>query len=276
MLEDCLAALEQESLVTRIVVVNNGSTDGTAALLSRLEGKFSKIFVMNLDENTGGAGGFHFGIKQAMQLDENWIWCMDDDVEATRGCLENLLKYSTISKCIHPLVRYEDGTEHEWEHIFDPVTTKQIGLKNQSFKSGKDWCSMNVACFEGMLIHRDVVKEIGLPDREFFIYGDDGHYGFLASFVTNVIYVKSGVLLKKIKPPERGSAFRLYYDIRNRFFLKRKLAKYTCKRRFDRYQFCFFIMGHSLEMLRTNFSIQGLIAIARAWRHGVKGISGKL
>lgn len=41
---------------TNIVIVNNGSTDGTQAWLSSIVD--TRVIVLTLTENTGGAGGF--------------------------------------------------------------------------------------------------------------------------------------------------------------------------------------------------------------------------
>ena len=161
-------------------------------------------------ENIGGAGGFRLGMEKAYQAGADWLWLMDDDIAPWTDCLEQQLSFRSMSECIHPLIVYQDGTEHEWEHIFEPSTTYQVGLKNQSFRNGKDWCSMTVACFEGMLISRRVVSSIGFPDGDFFIYSDDGHYGYLANLHTNVIYIKSGVFEKKIKPTHEQTPFRIY------------------------------------------------------------------
>lgn len=58
-------------------------------------------------------------------------------------------------------------------------------------------CFVNVGCFEGMLISREIVNKIGFPNKNYFIVGDDLEYGFLASHYTNVSYVKSAKIIRK-------------------------------------------------------------------------------
>ena len=84
---------------------------------------------------------------------------------------------------------------------------------------------MNSGCFEGMFIHRDIVREIGLPDPRFFIYWDDSVYGWLASRKTTSVIVNEFVLrrTREIKQWDMGirhlnassNAYR-YYIMRNR------------------------------------------------------------
>lgn len=70
-----LSCLRANRPVQSIVVVNNGSTDGTTEWL-----KEQKDLIVIHQENVGGSGGFYRGIQHACQLKADWIWCMDDDV----------------------------------------------------------------------------------------------------------------------------------------------------------------------------------------------------
>src|SRR3954451_13412568 len=154
MLLDCVdKVLAQTAAFAELLIVDNASTDGTEAALEPMLSRPGLRYI-RLAENTGGAGGFHAGMQAALAAGADWIWCMDDDVAPAPDCLERLLSFRAISECVHPLVRYEDGTDFEWEHIFDPATTLQVGLHNASFRNGKAWCPMHAACFEGMLVSR--------------------------------------------------------------------------------------------------------------------------
>ena len=70
-----IRCLQQNKPISSIVIVNNGSTDGTTEWLAAQEG----LTVIN-QTNVGGAGGFYTGIQYAYQAGADWIWCMDDDV----------------------------------------------------------------------------------------------------------------------------------------------------------------------------------------------------
>lgn len=216
--------LDQTAPPDKIIIVNNGSTDGTDAYLKTLHQPQIEIVTQ---ENLGGAGGFHTGIKKAFEAGYEWIWVMDDDVEPFKDCLENLLKYKELSQCIHPLRIFSDNNEvFKWEHYFDyricmPVLHHNISLEN------KDFCYVNTACFEGMLIHRDLVEKIGFPNKEYFIAGDDTEYGILANLHTNVMYTKTAAMYRKranisykIRP------LQAYYEYRNIFLLRKNIRPY--------------------------------------------------
>ena len=80
-----IRCLQQNKPISSIVIVNNGSTDGTTEWLAAQEG----LTVIN-QTNVGGAGGFYTGIQYAYQAGADWIWCMDDDVFPRADCLEQL------------------------------------------------------------------------------------------------------------------------------------------------------------------------------------------
>jgi hypothetical protein len=76
---------------------------------------------------------------------------------------------------------------------------------------------VNYGCFEGALIHRRVVELIGLPDKRYFIQGDDQIYGFQASLYTNVIYINRVCFRRKLPVSTEMTERKCYIAFRNRF-----------------------------------------------------------
>ena len=65
----------QTASLLQILVVNNGSTDGSREWLESQ----NDIYLIN-QGNLGGAGGFNTGMKQAVLNGTDYVWIMDDDV----------------------------------------------------------------------------------------------------------------------------------------------------------------------------------------------------
>jgi glycosyltransferase involved in cell wall biosynthesis len=217
LLGECLRGLLLQSRkLDHIVVVNNASTDGTREML---QAQFPQLEVITLPDNQGGAGGFHAGIKAAYERGYDWVWVMDDDVEPHEDCLETMLRYRSLSGFIH-VRREHKGATFSWEGAWDVARKVKCYFERDiSFENGREWISVNYGCFEGALIHRDVISKIGFPDVRFFMMGDDSIYGYLASLHTNVAYLNFVGIEKKLPPNGHPDRYKIYFDFRNRFLV---------------------------------------------------------
>ncbi len=258
--------LNQTRKVDRILIIDNNSTDGTINVLQEAFNDNNTVTIVHLEENTGCTGGFYEGVRRAYEDGTEWIWLLDDDISPITTCLETMLKYEHISKCIHPNKVYSDGKEFLWESVFDPATGAATFMNNISFKNGKDFTFVNIGCFEGMLIHRDIVENIGYPDKRFFIVSDDTTYGFLASLFTNVTFIKDAYIQKLVPLNEKLSSTFIYYAIRNQFLVKEYLKKYNLynKKLFNVYLVSFFFnvctkqVWRNKNMAMIRYAIKGL------------------
>ena len=88
LLKECVEhAINQTIPATKIIIIDNSSTDGTKEYLKIF--KNDKRFVIsNETENLGGAGGFAKGIRLANQEDLEWIMLIDDDAILDYDCME--------------------------------------------------------------------------------------------------------------------------------------------------------------------------------------------
>src|SRR5439155_10945084 len=89
-ISDCLRALQAQSARARleIVVVDNGSTDGTAALLQR---DFSAVTVLRLPRNEGYGRANNVALRRALTARADFVALLNDDVEVAPGWLQGLL-----------------------------------------------------------------------------------------------------------------------------------------------------------------------------------------
>ena len=90
LLLEVLSALRSQTVpVSRVVVVDNASTDGTAETL-RAQGE--DVVTVTARTNTGGAGGFAIGIRRALELGCDAVWLMDDDTVPEPEALAALVR----------------------------------------------------------------------------------------------------------------------------------------------------------------------------------------
>lgn len=167
-LKECLESIKNQTYTGfDLLIVNNGSTDGTKEFLDSLE----NIFVIH-QENLGGAGGFYTGMKYMYENGYEWLWMMDDDGVPEEHQLENLLSYKGNELYRNALVlNKENHSEFAFQNRKDPdiVSVMNCG-KIIDF----------VHPFNGTLFHRDMINKIGFIKREMFIWGDEMEYTFRA------------------------------------------------------------------------------------------------
>ena len=206
-----------------VVVVDNASTDGTAELLAS-RGDLP-LHVITQD-NLGGAGGFHAGVRAAYDAGWDRVWLVDDDVLPAPGCLEALM--SIDEDCL--IAGREDlaGALVEKAAVeFDLRNPLAIHPKRATVDAVyPDRASMpplvevqNVA-FEGFMARRSVVEEIGFPDPAFFIFYDDAEYAVRARRAgRRIMGVRDAVLVRQLDFNQQHdlSGWKGFYMYRNLF-----------------------------------------------------------
>ena len=207
---------EQTVSADKIIVVNNGSSDGTKEWLSEQ----NDLFVIE-QANTGSSGGQYAGIKTAYEMGFDWIWTMDDDVVHEKNCLENLLENISENR-IHAPLRYDvSGLPYYndvkkfnlanpfrslWQGVFKPedITMQYIPAEGITF--------------EGPLFHRSLIEQTGFPDKNFFIFADDTEFFIRAKKSKyNIFIVRDAKSNRKLPGVELTEKFswKHYYIIRN-------------------------------------------------------------
>jgi GT2 family glycosyltransferase len=166
-LKKCVESLcNQTRAVDGILVVNNGSTDGTQGWL---DGQPSILGIHQ--ENLGGAGGFFTGIKKTYELGADYFWLMDDDGYPASDALEKLLTLPNYGPSMkNPIVI--DIENQRTGHL----AFQLCGKKLISDFGDRDIVFGDCTPFNGTLIDREVVENVGFPIKELFIWGDETEY----------------------------------------------------------------------------------------------------
>ncbi|MCF6378693.1 glycosyltransferase family 2 protein [Nocardioides KLBMP 9356] len=206
-----------------VVVVDNGSTDHTAEVLAACTDL--PLEVVSQD-NVGGAGGFHRGVRAAYDAGHDRIWLMDDDVVPAPDCLAALM--AVDEDCLIAVREDRSGALVEKAATdFDLRNPLAIRPKRASVDSTyADRASMpalvevqNVA-FEGFMVRRTVVEEIGFPDPAFFIFYDDVDYAVRAREAGRHVWaVRDAVLVRQLDFNQQHdlSGWKGFYMYRNLF-----------------------------------------------------------
>lgn len=169
LLKRCISALNNQTYHDfDILIVNNGSTDGTKEWVDSLPDSIIKLH----QDNLGGAGGFYAGQKYAMDNGYEWVWMMDDDGVPEQNQIREL-HYAAINnnlQIVAPLVANIDIPDEE---AFYPGSKFDFAKWDSQMFSSE---TMYVCPFNGIMFHRSVMEKIGLIKKELFIWGDEREY----------------------------------------------------------------------------------------------------
>jgi GT2 family glycosyltransferase len=209
-----------------VIVVDNASTDHTADVLAERVARADLPLEVITQDNLGGAGGFHRGVREAYDAGWDRVWLMDDDVVPASDCLATLM--AVDEDCLIAVREDRSGALVEKAAVdFDLRNPLAIRPKRSAVDTVyADRASMpelvevqNVA-FEGFMARRDVITEIGLPDPAFFIFFDDAEYAVRARRAGRRIWaVRDAVLVRQLEFNQQHdlAGWKGFYMYRNLF-----------------------------------------------------------
>ena len=235
LLQRVIASLQKQSVhIHDIIIVNNGSTDGTKEWLD----KQNKLHIIH-QENVGGSGGFYRGIQEASKTECDWIWCMDDDVFPSEHCLENLLIYASKDNkigiaCPHRLMSGKTFTgEAKTLNLSNPFKDMHDNRLMPEDVEANETVDIVGMAFEGPLIKKEVVEKIGLPNKELFILYDDTDYSYRTILEGYRVIVVRDALMDKYDFQSQSSyredkiknKWKLAYHVRNTAYFGHRYGK---------------------------------------------------
>lgn len=245
---DCLDSLRQIEVgesVAEIVVVENGSTDGSLEALSGLK----DIHLVTSFENLGFSGGANLGINYALKRNCDYIIILNNDTVVDKLAVQKLAGASRAGDIISPKIYFAPGFEFhktrykkdqlgkviwyaggkiDWDNIIgthvgvDEVDNGQFNRRRQ----------IDLATGACMLVKRQVFEKIGLFDEKYFLYLEDMDFcvrALKANF--KILFEPKSIIWHKNAGSTGGSGSRLqdYYITRNRLLFAAKYAKIRTK-----------------------------------------------
>jgi rhamnopyranosyl-N-acetylglucosaminyl-diphospho-decaprenol beta-1,3/1,4-galactofuranosyltransferase len=216
--ETLTALLAQTRPVDEVHVVDNASTDGTAAMV---RSTFPSVTLHELPANTGGAGGFATGLALALDGGADLVWLMDDDTVPRPGALQALL--DARERCpgetpaaLASRVVWTDGRDHPMN---TPRARPGASAQERAAAAAVGCLPVRSASFVSLLVDADAVREVGLPEADYFLWNDDFEFSTRLLREHRGLYCPASVVehrTARFGSTDADPGDRFYFEVRNK------------------------------------------------------------
>jgi len=232
------------------VMVDNGSTDGSAEALTGYKMRKGKYKYIQNPKNLGFAEGNNVGMRWCLNNRADFVMLLNDDTEVHSDLIEELLKvFEKFSDCgvASPKIYFAKGFEFkkrykeselgkvvwfaggdiDWNNVYganhgvDEVDHGQFDkVVDTDFATG--------CCF---FVKGEVLKKIGLFDPKYFAYFEDADLSQRIKFKGfRVLYAPPAKIWHKVSQSSGiGSELNDYFITRNRMLFGMRYASLRAK-----------------------------------------------
>ena len=171
-----IEALQRQSRpVDEIILVDNASTDGTAAML---KAEYPQVSVLRMTENLGYGIAWRAGLTAALERGHHWMWTFDGDsiphADALAALLDGIASANVgngrlgmaAALPIHP----------KTGRCYPPQMWKNGWVKPSKELMQRPVWYADLVYASGCMVSRDVVEKVGFPRTDFFLEFTDFEY----------------------------------------------------------------------------------------------------
>ena len=176
---ECLESLRSTDYQDfHLIVVDNGSTDGTSELIQRV---FPDMEVLHSPTNLGIAGGYNLGLEKALERDAKYVMVANNDILVDPSLIRELV--TALEGTQHagmgmPKIfnYYGDQTRlwctgARWRRFPPGVKMMGVNARDSRRFARRMWLEYAPSCC--LMIRCEVLRRIGFFDTGYHFYYDD-------------------------------------------------------------------------------------------------------
>lgn len=226
------AAISLESLSAQtypareIILVDNGSTDGS---LAALRARFPAATFLENKENLGFAAGNNVGLRYASERGHDYMMLLNNDIKAAPEMVEKLVAAAESDRSIGmigPAVHDFDDRPDNFGWRFNRRWGYSVKVRAND-AAGREILEVDTLSGCSLMVRREAYEKIGGLDERFFLLVEDVEWCLRckdAGFrVVTALNAKIHHL--NCSTMEKRSTSRLYYEYRNTLLLMRRHAR---------------------------------------------------
>lgn len=250
----CLESLEKiqnPNIKIQIIVVDNGSTDGSIEEIKNQKPKIKNLNIIENKKNLGFAAGNNTGIKYAMENGVDFVLILNNDTLVDKSLLVHLIKAAEKYKnagVFSPKIYFAPGFEFRKERYskkdlgkviwyaggiidWDNVLASNRGVDEVDKGQHDKITEIDFATGACMFVRREVLQEVGLFDERYFMYFEDADLSQRAKrYDWKVLFVPDAKLWHKVAQSSGiGSNLNDYFITRNRLLFGMRYAPLRAK-----------------------------------------------
>jgi len=175
---DSLFALDYPNF--RVVVVDNGSSDGTAETIAEA---WPQVLLLRVEHNRGISVGLNVGIRQALEAGDDYLLILNNDIEVRADFLREMVAVAEADPTIGavgPKAYYYADRNRLWSaggqlHFRQSITDER---GNRELDEGQYERTEEVDYVNGcaMLVPRRAQLDVGLWDSTFYVSVEDADW----------------------------------------------------------------------------------------------------
>lgn len=179
-LENCLSSLFQGTVIPHVILVDNGSTDGSRELAKE---KYPNVEIIAFEENTGFCKAVNTGIQASAT---EYVMLLNNDTVADKEMIEQLEKVldesaGTFSAAAKMINLYEPEKLDGAGDFYSALGWAYARGKDKPVDNYDTRDRIFSACGGAALYRREVFDEIGYFDENHFAYLEDMDIGYRAN-----------------------------------------------------------------------------------------------
>lgn len=229
---ECLESLARMNYPSfSVIVVDNGSTDGSPEAIERWGRENLPLTLIRNAENRGFVRGSNQGIRHALSKSTDYVFLLNNDTVVEPDALSLLVATAERSGNIGmagPKI-YQYGKDN----VLDSAGTRTIPWLAQGFLIGHgeedhgqydNPGEIPYVTGTALLVKRVVLEDVGLMDEDYFCYFDDFDWGLKArkAGYRLLLEPKSVVRHKGSQTAGFNSPFYMHHMVRSRILFARK------------------------------------------------------
>ena len=206
-IQTCLDSLLASSVKTEIIVIDNGSIDGTIDLIQK---KYPQVDVMLANANLGFAKANNIGIKKAYEQGADFIFLLNQDAWVEEKTIERLveafqqLPEAGIVSPVH-LNGSKTHLDYGFVNYITPPNTPDF-ISDLYFNRLQDFYETSFVNAAAWLIRRECIEKVGGFDTLlFYHYGEDYNYCQRVIYHGSKLYIATTTTICHDREERKGN-----------------------------------------------------------------------